>query len=327
LGTDVAALKLRFPSASLPADARRYTVRELRAGAPRHLSDLTPVRSGLGGLTENWCYGSAHTGYRARCRWFVVISAGDTKRSFDVPAGVPKALVLILGARGKNLMDALPRMRLIALAIALGLPAFRTQAALVLYPDLATFFSAAGVVALESFEQTVPLPYGAHPPTSFDAFTLSTSGSSASNGHFGVLTTGPTMGQHATEGTHYLAYNARTFRLSFSQPIRALSLDFVDFGDLPLFQGQELTMTTSAGDSVLLKKTVGDFDPPNGNEFFIGFTSEIPLTEVVFHTTIPDNMNVDAVRYAVVPEPSATLVGLCGAVWMLSRRRGLRCGR
>jgi hypothetical protein len=199
-----------------------------------------------------------------------------------------------------------------------GLRALPAPATIVTYPDLASFLSAAGRVAFESFEETPLLDFEVHPSTLIGAFSLT------SDGRFGVLTTGPTVGQHATTGTRYLAYNARTFTLSFTQPITALSLDFIDFGDLPVFLGQELTMTTSAGDYFLIKKTLADFDPPNGNEIYFGFTSNVPLTEVAFQTGVGDHMAIDSVRSAAMPEPVASLLGLWGAAWMVTRARAPR---
>ncbi len=198
----------------------------------------------------------------------------------------------------------------------------RLTSAIVTYTNLSSFAAAAGSVDIESFEQLPPLAFENHPPTVVGPFTLS---SSQSYG-FGILTTGPTQGQHATSGTYYLAFNARVLLLTFAQPITALSLDFIDFGDFPAYLKQELTMTTSAGDSFLIAKTVEEFALPNGNEIFFGFTSDVPLTEVTFHTSISDNVAIDSMRYAYVPESSTMVLGLCGAGWILTRRRGRRIG-
>lgn len=190
-------------------------------------------------------------------------------------------------------------------------------AALVIYPDVPSFLFATGPAALEGFEQHPELALGFHSPTRFNDFTITT------NGRFGVLTTGPTLGQHPTEGTHYLglAYDANPFRLSFANPIHALSLDIVDFGDVPFNLGQTLSMTTSAGDSMVINRTVADYDPPNGNVFFFAFSSDIPLTSVTFQTVVGDTMAIDAVRTSSVPEPVAFLLWSGGLSCLLARRR------
>src|SRR6478609_7789826 len=105
-------------------------------------------------------------------------------------------------------MNILRQMQATAVIITWGLVPFGAQAAIVTYPDVTAFLSAAGVVALESFEQAAPLPYGPNPLIGFGAFTVSTSGPFGGNGYLGILTSGPTMGQHATDGTQYLASNA-----------------------------------------------------------------------------------------------------------------------
>ncbi len=214
------------------------------------------------------------------------------------------------------MMNSSPLIQSTIAFCAAGFLTVSARAAIVTHSDLASFLLAAGPVAFESFEQSAPLSYGTHPATSVGPFTM------AADRSFGIVTTGPTIGQHATDGTHYLATNARMFRFTFPQPIMALSMDIVDFGDLPVDLGQELTMTTSAGDPILVRKTVGDFDPSNGNVFFFGFTSSVPLTELIFTETADDNMNVDAVRVATVPEPSGALMRLGGAGCLLALRRG-----
>jgi hypothetical protein len=190
-------------------------------------------------------------------------------------------------------------------------------AALVIYPDLRSFLVVTGPTALESFESLPELALGFHSPTRFNDFTIT------SDGRFGVLTTGPTVGQHPTDGTHYLglAYDANPLLLSFANPIHALSLDIIDFGDVPFYLGQTLSMTTSAGDSMVINRTVADYDPPNGNVFFFSFSSDIPLTSVTFQTVIGDTMGIDAVRMSSVPEPLASLLLGWGISCLFARRR------
>lgn len=215
-------------------------------------------------------------------------------------------------------MFSLPRVQTAVNFAFCFVPAAPASAAIVTYSNVAEFVSAVGPVQFESFENVAPLPFAVHQATVIGPITVS------SDGRFGIVPSGPSQGQHATDGIQYLAYVARNLRLTFAQPITALSLDFIDFGDLDLLYGQVLTMNTSAGDSVFIAKTIADFDPPNGNEFFFGFTSSVPLTEITFHTTVADTIAIDAVRIASVPEPSAMLMQVCGAAWLVSRRRGLR---
>jgi hypothetical protein len=75
-------------------------------------------------------------------------------------------------------------------------------------------------------------------------------------------------------------------------------------------------MTTPAGDSITIKDMVTYLDLPNGSEFFFGFISDVPLTEVTFHTTIADNVEIDAVRSSALPEPSTACLW-CGGLLLI----------
>lgn len=207
----------------------------------------------------------------------------------------------------------LPSPRTVILLCVLQFAVFTARSAVVTFSDLPSFLSAAGPASFESFEQTPLLPFQSNPSLDLGPFAF------GSDGSFGIVTTGPTMGQHPTDGVRYLALNARTFQLTFAQPIRALALDFIDCGDLPLSVGQTLSMSAPASATIL--QTVGDFDPPNGYEFFFGFVSDVPVTEVTFHTTVGDNMAMDSIRYSAVPEPSAYLISASGVAWLIRKRR------
>lgn len=189
------------------------------------------------------------------------------------------------------------------------------SAALVTYSDLPSYLSASGPVSLESFEQLETLAMGRYSQIDLASLIV------RSDGRYGILMTGPSFGQYPTEGAQYLAFMAETVQFVFTKPITALSLDFVDYGDLPTENMGTLSMTTSAGDSVIIKEP-GPY-PGSGNMFFFGFRSDDPITEVTFHLTRGDieNVAVDAVRYASVPEPSVGLLGVFGAGWMAAQRR------
>jgi hypothetical protein len=213
----------------------------------------------------------------------------------------------------------IPRGFLAALACAsvvTGVTGASATAAVVIYPDLPSLLSASGPLSMESFEQALPLNFAAHPPTDLGSFVVS------SDGRFGIFTTGPTTGQRPTDGTHYLAFQARTLQLSFAQPITTLSLDFVDYGDLSTGYPVTLSMSTSAGDLVSIKE---DGFLPNGNVFFFGFRSDVPLWDVTFHLSQGhlETVAVDAVRYSTVPELSSGNLLICGLLWLLGRRRGV----
>jgi hypothetical protein len=210
--------------------------------------------------------------------------------------------------------------RLIAVAsLATNLLAVHGKATLVTFPTLGEFSLAVPSVEFESFEQVDLLEFDLHSPVDIGAFTIS------SDARFGVVASGPTMGQHPTDGLRYFVSNfssvSRALVFTFEQPIMALSMDFIDFGDLPLFLGQILSMTTSAGDMIVIK--IADVDFPSGNEFFFGFISDIPLTDVTFHTTAADTIAIDAMRHSALPEPSVGCLW-CGAMMLICRRRSLR---
>ena len=186
------------------------------------------------------------------------------------------------------------------------------QGAVVTYRDLSAFLADSGPLVLQSFEGTPLFPYEKHGQIEVSGFTVVT------ENLVGIMTAGPTSGQHPSDGAQYLAYNsygpvpARGLTIRFDQPILALSFDVIDFGDLPAYLGQTLTMTTSAGDSVLMGKTVGDYDPPDGNQFFFGILSDTPLSDITLYTTAQDNIALDAFRYRSVPEPSSFVFAVAG---------------
>jgi hypothetical protein len=203
----------------------------------------------------------------------------------------------------------------------------KAEGAVVPYRELSAFLADSGPLIFESFEDSPLLPYERHGPIALSGFTVVT------ENLFCITTTALSSGQHPSDGVKFLAYNSfgpvpvRELTIRFDQPIVALSFDVIDFGDLPLYLGQTLTMTTSAGDSILMSKTVGDYDPPDGNQFFFGILSDIPLSEISLYTTNQDTIALDAFRYRFVPEPSIFAVTIIGTAVLIGFARFVRRAR
>lgn len=191
-----------------------------------------------------------------------------------------------------------------------------------IYPNEATFLSAAGALGFESFEGlTATNSVAAGFSQSLSAFTISGSPSA------GVFDLANYLGTHATDGTKYIEVEGggqQTMTFLFAAPIKEFGVTISDYGD---FAGSVMTFTTNGGGS----GTAALPFLPDGTDQFFGFIDAAnPFTSLTLTTAagqFGDPFSVDKVRYSlasptspVVPEPASLLLMGTGVAAILRRR-------
>jgi hypothetical protein len=166
------------------------------------------------------------------------------------------------------------------------------------FDDEAAFLTAAGSLALESFEST-PVTNSLSLTEVATSDILVTSPDSGTD--LGVFDLPDFGGVHATDGTNYLAFQSGTNErlvLDFADDINAVGINILDWGD---FGQGELTFSNDAGDFFVV-----DVSPnPNGDEQFFGVINDGMLfNRVEFNQTISgEGYGVDEIYYGLTNEP------------------------
>lgn len=187
-------------------------------------------------------------------------------------------------------------------------PAYAT---LVTFGSKEAFAAAVDNVSYESFEGQAAVLIPANGSLDVGAFALSsTSPVSILDATF--------MEQHATDGSKFAAFAGTELRFHFHSPITAFAVTVVDFGD---GAANRLSLSTSAGDSLLIRETTRASEFASGSEFFFGISSTLPISSLVFHSSAnpAEGIAFDGVFYSV-PEPSSVPISILGFLFLFGAR-------
>ena len=124
-------------------------------------------------------------------------------------------------------------------------------------------------------------------------------------------------GGQPTDGDQLLSVSALDFTettFAFDNPVTAVGLDLIDFGD---FGGQASTIvaTLSSGEEITIFDGIG----VSGNQAFFGVITDAPIDSIVIRNNFDgDQYGIDNVQ-AGIPTPGAA--GLLGVAGLASVRR------
>lgn len=187
---------------------------------------------------------------------------------------------------------------LIALLVGL---AVSTQAATGIYHDRASFLAANPIVTTQDFADPFPTDVS----IDFGDFTATTHPTTLLEKLGGRL-----HKQGAGAAPHFVTFE-------FDEPVFALGIDIFDFGN-PSSGEMRATTDTGSIDYQIATYT-------NGNpeiSLFWGVIDDAGFTSItISNTTIGDSIQFDDLQYRTVPEPSAALLLIAGAVTALRGRR------
>lgn len=193
-------------------------------------------------------------------------------------------------------------MAVLCASVGLALTHNSAQAASMFFDDEATFFDNAGLLAVESFEDSPVTGVASVSTITVDDFTIATDGGSTLLGVIDQATN-----RFPTDGTQFVAYNsnpvAEPFTITFDNQLTAFGVNITDLE-------QDLTITTSNGDTTTLPAG------SDGNLKFLGIVSDTSFTSVNFSIAqTNEGIGIDEVYYTAtngdngdnttVPEPSS----------------------